>query len=61
MENFNRANSIDNLIFEKFYRNGRTPLAEAVLHDHHEVIQFLRNCGAHFVGCLKYIGEELCR
>ncbi|XP_065221638.1 L-asparaginase isoform X2 [Planococcus citri] len=41
-------------------RNGRTPLAEAVLHDHHEVIKFLRKCGAHFVGCLKYIGEELC-
>lgn len=42
-------------------RNGRTPLTEAVLHDHHEVIQFLRTCGAHFAGKLKYIGEELCR
>lgn len=41
-------------------RYDRTPLMDAILHDHHEIIRLLVKCGAHLTGSIRAIGEHLC-
>lgn len=41
-------------------RYDRTPLMEAVSHDHHDIIKLLMKCGAHITGSARGIGEFLC-
>lgn len=41
-------------------RYDRTPLIDAILHDHHEIIRLLIKCGAHLTGSIRAIGESLC-
>uniref|UniRef100_A0A8D8C2E1 asparaginase n=1 Tax=Culex pipiens TaxID=7175 RepID=A0A8D8C2E1_CULPI len=41
-------------------RYDRTPLADAILNDHHQIIRLLIKCGAHLTGSIRAIGESLC-
>ncbi|XP_071447602.1 L-asparaginase [Hetaerina americana] len=41
-------------------RYGHTPLTDAVLNDHHEIITMLVNCGAHLLMDKELLGEKLC-
>ncbi|XP_053685119.1 L-asparaginase [Sabethes cyaneus] len=41
-------------------RFDRTPLMDAILHDHHLIIRLLVKCGAHLTGSIRAIGENLC-
>ncbi|RLU16364.1 hypothetical protein DMN91_012124 [Ooceraea biroi] len=38
----------------------RTPLTDAIEHDHHEIIKVLLQCGAHLHGNAQLIGERMC-
>lgn len=41
-------------------RYDRSPLSEAINHDHHEIIRLLLKCGAHVSGSPRSLGEGLC-
>ncbi|XP_001662477.2 L-asparaginase [Aedes aegypti] len=41
-------------------RYDRTPLMDAILNDHYEIIRLLLKCGAHLTGSIRAIGESLC-
>ncbi|XP_062555287.1 L-asparaginase isoform X2 [Armigeres subalbatus] len=41
-------------------RYDRTPLMDAILNDHYEIIRLLIKCGAHLTGSIRAIGESLC-
>ncbi|XP_055524544.1 L-asparaginase [Wyeomyia smithii] len=41
-------------------RYDHTPLMDAILHDHHQIIGLLVKCGAHLTGSIRAIGESLC-
>lgn len=40
-------------------RYDRSPLTEAINHDHHEIIRLLLKCGAHLVGSTRSLGDSL--
>lgn len=41
-------------------RYDRSPLMEAINHDHHEIIKLLMKCGSHITGSTRGMGESLC-
>ena len=41
-------------------RYDRTPLMDAIMHDHHQAIRLLIKCGAHLTGSIRAIGDGLC-
>lgn len=41
-------------------RYDRSPLSEAVNHDHHEIIKLLLKCGSHLTGSTRGMGDSLC-
>lgn len=41
-------------------RYDRSPLSEAINHDHHEIIKLLLKCGAHVSGSTRSLGEGIC-
>lgn len=41
-------------------RYDKSPLSEAINHDHHEIIKLLLKCGAHVSGSTRSLGEGLC-
>ncbi|XP_058452041.1 L-asparaginase-like [Malaya genurostris] len=41
-------------------RYDRTPLMDAILNDHHQIIRLLIKCGAHLTGSIRAIGDSLC-
>ncbi|XP_019532439.3 L-asparaginase isoform X1 [Aedes albopictus] len=41
-------------------RYDRTPLMDAILNDHYQIIRLLLKCGAHLTGSIRAIGESLC-
>lgn len=41
-------------------RYDRSPLTEAMNHDHHEIIKLLLKCGAHVSGSTRSLGEGIC-
>ncbi|XP_055618347.1 L-asparaginase isoform X2 [Toxorhynchites rutilus septentrionalis] len=41
-------------------RYERTPLMDAILNDHHQIIRLLVKCGAHLTGSIRSIGDSLC-
>ncbi|XP_058839457.1 L-asparaginase-like [Topomyia yanbarensis] len=41
-------------------RFDRTPLMDAILYDHHQIIRLLVKCGSHLTGSIRAIGENLC-
>jgi lysophospholipase len=40
-------------------RYDRSPLTEAINHDHHDIIKLLLKCGAHLVGSTRGLGDNL--
>lgn len=41
-------------------RYDKSPLSEAINHDHHEIIKLLLKCGGHVSGSTRSLGEGLC-
>lgn len=41
-------------------RYDRSPLSEAINHDHHEIIKLLLKCGSHVTGSTRGLGDSLC-
>lgn len=41
-------------------RYDRSPLVEAINHDHHEIIKLLLKCGSHVTGSTRALGDSLC-
>lgn len=41
-------------------RYDRSPLSEAINHDHHEIIKLLLKCGAHLTASPRSVGDGLC-
>lgn len=41
-------------------RYDRSPLSEAINHDHHEIIKLLLKCGSHVTGSTRGLGDNLC-
>ncbi|CRK88968.1 CLUMA_CG002603, isoform A [Clunio marinus] len=41
-------------------RYDRSPLFEAINHDHHEIIKLLLKCGSHVTGSTRGLGDSLC-
>lgn len=41
-------------------RYDRSPLSEAINHDHHEIIKLLLKCGSHVSGSTRALGDSLC-
>lgn len=41
-------------------RNDRSPLSEAIDHDHHQIIKLLLKCGAHVIASTRSLGEKIC-
>lgn len=41
-------------------RYDRSPLIEAINHDHHEIIKLLLKCGAHITGSTRSLGDSIC-